>query len=121
MNIENYGNELLKAFVDGDHVKVTKMWNKVHVTQDLDKIVALHKHRNKSIADVHIGEIVVESALTLKEQGIFDRATTTQMTASEHAFALYFDGLITYDEMCTKVNSIGVVVIPKKNRHTSVK
>ena len=121
MNIENYGNELLKAFVDGDHVKVTKMWNKVQSTNDLDKIVALHKHKNKSIADVHLGKVVVESALTLKEQGILERATTTEMTASERVFALYFDGLITYDEMCTKVNSIGVVVIPKKNQHTRVK
>ncbi len=121
MNIENYGNELLKAFVDGDHVKVTKMWNKVQATNDLDKIVALHRHENKSITDVHLGKVVVESTLTLKEQGIFDRATITQMTDSEHAFALYFDGRITYDVMRSKVNSIGVVSIPKKNRHTRAK
>lgn len=120
MNIENYGNELLKAFVDGDHVKVTKMWNKVQATNDFDKIIALHQHKNKSIVDLHLGKVVVKSVLTLKEQGILFLARH-EMTDSERVFASYFDGIITYDEMCSKLNSIGVVKIPKKNQHTRAK
>ena len=69
LNVNQYDDELLSLYVNGEYEAVLDMWSAASNNENLQMLIALHKYENERIADKTVGFAVVDCCHTLAAQG----------------------------------------------------
>ena len=69
VNVNQYDDELLSLYVNGEYEAVLDMWSAASNNENLQMLIALHKYENERIADKTVGFAVVDCCHTLAAQG----------------------------------------------------
>ena len=115
LNVSQYGDELLTAYVNGEYEAVLDMWSAVEKTENTQTLIALHKYENERIADKTVPAAVVDCVHTLRAQGHPNFAAELPRRSynyngdceeKKEVQQQWLDGLITQSEMAAKLKSL---------------
>ena len=98
VDVSQYGDELLTAYVNGEYEAAVDMWSAVSNNENSQTLIALYSYQNESIVDKTVADAVVEccniqprSAMTIEDE--------------KKVIQQWLDGLITQSEMANKLKS----------------
>ena len=115
LNVNQYGDELLTLYVNGEYEAVIDMWNAAEKNENIQTLIALHKYENERIADKTVPAAVVDCIHTLRAQGhpkfaaeLPRRSYNYNGDCEEKKEVLqqWVDGLITQSELSNKLKSL---------------
>ena len=115
LNVNQYGDELLRRYVNGDDEGALNMYSAVQKAasgagfdDNLQTLIAFHWYQNEGIVDKTVAAVVVDCCLTLQAQGhpMFSRPATTIEDEKKEVQQQWLDGLITQSEMAAKLKSL---------------
>ena len=108
VNVSQYGDELLTAYVNGEYEAVTDMWSAVSNNENTQTLIAFHWYKNERIVDKTVCEAMVDCCLTLQAQGHpnFSQPAMTIEDEKKEVQQQWLDGLITMSELSAKLKSL---------------
>ena len=120
LNVNQYGDELLTLYVNGEYEAALDMFSAVQKAADEDKstmqtLIALHLYKNERIVDKTVAHAAVDCVHTLRAQGhpkfaaeLPRRSYNYNGDCEEKKEALqqWVNGLITQSELSNKLKSL---------------